>query len=285
MIKLLMVILCLCNVAQAFQAKIEHLEVSPPLTDKNILQMRGPHQVFWNSQANGDASLLIAFGGTNSLPSDLNEIARLAAELGYDVLTIDYDNHVITTTCKESTDPQCFDHFREEVATGRSVSPLLEVSKYNSLENRIQTLLKHLAQKEPKRWSRYLDKDAVVWKKIVTIGHSQGSGHAAYLAKVHPLKGAILLAGPQDRFANGKQVNWLTRVSKTKPNRFYAFLHQKDYFGSEHQLANMFKLRKSQEMGTYIIVTEAPVADPHMSVILPQFRDAWKTLLQKAKSP
>jgi hypothetical protein len=40
------------------------------------------------------------------------------------------------------------------------------------------------------------------WKKIVLLGHSQGAGHAAYLAQTKHLAGAVLLSGPQDECIN-----------------------------------------------------------------------------------
>lgn len=36
------------------------------------------------------------------------------------------------------------------------------------------------------------------WKKISFMGHSQGAGHAAYLAQTKEIAGAVMISGPQD---------------------------------------------------------------------------------------
>lgn len=272
-------------VSVSVSAQAQQSDIPPALTNKDIQQIKGVHQAFWNVEKPQGSHLLVSFGGTNSIPSDFSAFNSLAADLGYDVLAIDYDNSIITTTCKESADPKCFDHFRQEIVTGKSVSSLIEVNTINSLEKRIEHLLKHLQTKDVKRWGAYLKNGKVQWQKIVAVGHSQGSGHAAYLGKIHVLQGVILLAGPQDRFANGQKVGWLKLPSQTRPDRYFAFLHREDFFGSDYQVSNMMILRNSQKASPNIVITTEKVRDPHMSVILPQFKEAWKSLLLQAKAP
>lgn len=40
------------------------------------------------------------------------------------------------------------------------------------------------------------------WDKITFVGHSQGAGHAAYLAATKKIHGAVMLSGPQDECVN-----------------------------------------------------------------------------------
>ena len=42
----------------------------------------------------------------------------------------------------------------------------------------------------------------VRWERVVAGGHSQGTGHAAWLAQTTRLRGAVLLSGPQDQQHN-----------------------------------------------------------------------------------
>lgn len=279
------VFLMMVIVASASAQAQTQLEVGPSATHKSIQQIKGVHQAFWNSKFPQGDALLVSLGGTNSIPSDLNAFNKLAALNGYDVIAIDYDNHVITTTCKESKDSRCFDHFRQEVVTGKSVSPLIKVNTVNSIEKRIEHLIKYLIQKDSARWSAYLKNDKVDWSNVVVAGHSQGSGHAAYLAKLHSLRGAILLAGPQDRFEDGRKVEWLRLPSKTKPDRYFALLHKDDFFGSEYQTYNLLLLRESHQATTQVVLATDKVKDAHMAVIQPQFQSVWKNLLRQALSP
>lgn len=263
------------------QAKTFHRSVPVADTNSQIVQMRGPHEVYW-SDLKSKETLLIALGGTNSLPTDMKAFDETAASLGMDVITVDYDNSVISTTCKDSKDDACFDHFRDEIATGNDVSNLVKVDKINSLESRIFHLLKFLAKSEPARWAPYISGKDIRWNKVILAGHSQGSGHAAYLAKIHPAKGVVMLAGPQDRFADGRTVGWLARKSETSPTKYFSLLHEKDFFGSPYQVAAMKILLQHESPEGHIIMRDDKVQDPHMSVIQSTFAEPWKILLLKA---
>ncbi len=276
--------MCLFFLISNAQSSVKTIDIPPDQTASKVIKIKGDHQAFWNTDAARGHSLLVSIGGTNSKPSDLAAINTTAAELGYDVIAVDYDNHVISTTCKESSDPKCFDHFREEITTGKSVSPLVEVDTANGIESRMLSLLQYLKQRDSTRWGAYMTNDKVAWQKVVVIGHSQGSGHAAYLAKKHLLRAAILLAGPQDRFSNGQKVAWLHKTSKTPRQRYFAFLHKDDFFGSDHQLANLSILRNDTRASSDIVVSTVKVEDPHMAVIFPQFSEVWKKLLIQAKT-
>ncbi|KYG62444.1 hypothetical protein AZI86_16560 [Bdellovibrio bacteriovorus] len=263
------------------EAQVINRQVPVKETNPQILQMRGPHQVYWSKKKSKNI-LLISFGGTGSLPSDLKAYAEHAAGLGFDVVTMDYDNSVISTTCKDSKDLQCFDHFREEIATGDDVSSIVKVDKINSLESRILELLKFLAKSDAKRWAGYISNKGVNWNKVIFSGHSQGAGHAAYLAKLHPARGVVMLAGPQDRFADGRPVGWLALKSETPRAKYFSLLHEKDFFGSEYQVAAMKILVQPDKHEDHIIMRDDPVQDAHMSVISSRFAEPWTVLLMKA---
>jgi hypothetical protein len=268
-------------------------EVDPAAVQAKTRRYMGPHYALSPEKTNG--LLLITLGGTNSLPKDMLDFAEEGAKLGYQSLGIDYVNGPpdgsISTGCRESKDPDCFDKFRREVVRGDPVSPLVKVSKEDSVEFRITSLLRYLAKKDPKKWGKFLLSDEVDWSKIVIAGHSQGSGHAAFLAKAHALKGVVLLAGPQDAFADGRTASWLKAPSRTPSDRFYSFLHKKDFFESEKQIAVARVLMGNDKApiapatdcaGAHILVTDRDdVGDAHMSVIEPFFREVWSHILKE----
>jgi hypothetical protein len=266
-------------------ALAEVIQRSIPVAKTNsaIKQMRGPHEAYWSTTPSKNV-LLVTFGGTQSRPTDLKAFAETAADLGFDVLTLDYDNSVISTTCKDSKDLTCFDHFREEIATGKDVSSLVSVDPANSLEARLLNALKFLAVNDKARWGKYLKGADVAWDKVVLSGHSQGSGHAAYLSKIHGVKGVFMLAGPQDRFEDGRAVPWLAVPSKTSTKQYYSLLHEKDFFGSAYQVAALKILLQSQNLTDHMEMLHEEVPDAHMSVISSRFGPQWKKFLLKAAS-
>lgn len=269
------------------------IEVNPASLQSGTRQYKGPHFALTAEKPNG--LLLLTLGGTNSLPKDLREFAEEGAKLGYHAIGIDYVNGPpdgsASTECRESKDPACFDNFRREVMNGEALSQFAKVSKEDSIEFRITFLLRHLASKHPKQWGKFLHGKEVDWSKVVAAGHSQGAGHVAFLAKAHALQGAILLAGPQDIFADGRTATWLQRPSLTSSNRFYALLHKKDFFGSEKQIAAVRALVNdpkaaiasdaNYEKAHIFVSNREDVGDAHMSLIKPFFRDVWKHALQE----
>lgn len=90
---------------------------------------------------------------------------------------------------------------------GNTNKPLWqEIDVRDSILGRLGILLQHLDEMYPKEgWSEYFHRDNdsslipnPILEQIIFIGHSQGAGHAAYLAQTKAMHGAVLLSGPQD---------------------------------------------------------------------------------------
>lgn len=266
------------------QAELIRKPIRPEQANSSALTYRGSHQVYWDTELNNHL-LLITIAGTNSIPSDFQAFSETATSVGYSVIGVDYDNHIISTTCKAHEDDLCFDYFRREVVLGEAQSPLLKISRANSIKQRIHDILKLLVQEHPSRFAGFIVDNQIQWERIVVAGHSQGSGHAAYLSKFVPLRGVLLFAGPQDRFEKEtRSVQWLRTPSRTAPERYFAFLHVHDFFGSAGQIKAASQLMEgSFHIEDQFIITDTPVRDPHMSVIFPQFTPQWRELLSKIK--
>lgn len=269
-------------------------EIPASLTDPSISVARGPNLAIVDPNAVPNGLLLVSLGGTNSLPKDFTAFDTLAARQGYSVLALDYPNTVITTSCKTSPQPDPCTLFRREIVSGEQVSDLVEVDRTNSIENRLEKLLQYQAEQDPEHYADFLRDGKPDWSRIVLVGHSQGSGHAGFLAKQHQTRGAILLAGPQDTTDAGP-ASWMSSPGATSPDRYFSFLHKGDFFGSESQLAAVRLLREDPNAEAFlvghespdqpIVMSEAEVRDPHMSVITPEFEEIWSGLLQRAALP
>lgn len=225
-----------------------------------VMQPVGSHLAYWDDEKSNGLTL-VSLGGTNSRPSDLEAFDRQAVDLGYRVLALDYPNQVLSTACRDSQQPDAFDRFREEIVEGKPVSDLIEVDRANSIQGRLESALAQL------HWTQD-------WSKIVVVGHSQGSGHAAYLGKIHRLRGVIMLAGPQDDGAR-----WLSRAGETDPTNYVGFLHEKDFFDAKRQARAITTLRQGKLGAQSLIISQETVDDAHMSVIQPQFQEIWRQLL------
>ncbi len=274
MLKTLLLLLTLFAVAA--EASL-YLAVDPRRTDAQIQKINGDHTVLTpHGKSNG--LLLITLGGTNSTPDELLAFQQTGAAQGYHVIGIDYPNRVITTICRNQTDRECFNKFRDEVVSGAPVSPLTEVNAANCILNRVQKLLQHLTHEAwPGRWSQFLDElGNLNWRRTVLAGHSQGSGHAAYLAQIFGVQGVILIAGPQDVSAAGP-ASWLVRAGHTPGDHYYALLHEKDPFGADWQVE---AVRRLSGGSAQIILSKTEVDNPHMALITRAFEQSWALLLR-----
>ena len=91
-------------------------------------------------------------------------------------------------------DPLVFDKYRQEACFGTPVSDDVAIDSLNSIHTRAVNLLLYLDLTYPAdNWGQYLATSVTLdWSRIIVGGHSQGSGHACYLAKQ-------LAAGPDVR--------------------------------------------------------------------------------------
>ncbi|HVK60240.1 MAG TPA: hypothetical protein VM432_01770 [Bdellovibrionales bacterium] len=267
------------------------LEIQPSQTGPGIQQVKGPHLALWNEEqvSSENDLLLITIGGTNSQPRELLAFKQEAVRFGYHAIGVDYPNTVISTTCRTMPSPTCFDEYREEVVFGTPVSDIVQVNPTNSIENRILKLMRYLQIQNPAQWSQFFLGGHLNWEKVVLAGHSQGSGHIAYLAKKHRVHGVIMFAGPQDGNAS-----WLSQPGLTPVDRLYFFFHLKDFFGSEFQVDSAKVLLNdphaevsaidnsiAASSKAHIFMTNAPSDDPHNSLTKSGFVQVWQFLLRR----
>ena len=174
--------------------------------------------------------------------------------------------------------------------TGAPVSEKINVDPANSILNRLQKLLVYLVNHDPDGgWGEFVDGGQPVWSHIVVAGHSQGSGHAAYIGKMFKVDEVLMFSGPQDYLDDlDKPAPWLARPSATPPSRFFAFLNENDPFNVHHQIANCTVLMglanpktRMVEPGEAIdgddqIFVNDQTEQAHGSTISPQFENVWK---------
>ena len=132
-----------------------------------------------------------------------------------------------------------------------------------------------------------------MWNKISSAGDSQGAGNAGYLGKMFKLSRVLMFSGPQDYLDDLRKPGaWQSKETATPPSRFFAFLHLKDPFNVDHQIADDMKLMKLSRIDTlmvqtgipvqghaHILVNDIPTNNPHGSTLFLQFANVWKYIL------
>ena len=208
------------------QGQIISYPVSLQDTDPGYASTEPDHEILFN-EALQEGRLFLFFGGTGSPPNSYLGLRNFAAQSGFHCISLSYPNEVAAASLANDPDPLAFDRFRQEIAFGTPISPAVEVDSLNSLYTRTLRLLQYLAaNRTSENWNHFLlTEDQIDWSKVILAGHSQGSGHAAFLAQRYTVERVLMFAGPNDYSAYFNQPgNWLGQMSATSIQRHYAYL-------------------------------------------------------------
>lgn len=266
------------------------LRVDPHLTDAAIETVHGPHLVVYDPQSVSRHQLFLFLVGTRGSTTSSLNIDSTFAGWGYHAISLDYENNVLAASCAHSLDRSTFGRYRETIVTGAPVSERVKITPANSILNRFQKLLVYLVTNDPDGgWEEFVHNGQPVWSRIIVAGHSQGSGHAAYIGKLFRVERVLMFSGPQDYMDDlNEPAPWQTRKSATSPSRFFAFLSLKDPFNVHHQIANcavlmqiskpdplMVKPGEPIEGDHHILINDFPTRY-HGSTLLPQYKNVWE---------
>ncbi|MCS6936567.1 MAG: carboxylesterase family protein [Candidatus Bipolaricaulota bacterium] len=220
--------------AQERQARF----VLPKETDSEITTDLDPHYVVLKRSVPARNQLFLFLPGTRGKPQNCQQIVNTAADLGFHAIGLNYPNDQPVngpTLCGgTNTDLDCYAKVRLEIKDGIDRTPLLNITRANSIENRLIKLLIYLHTRFPNEgWGQYLDKDLTIkWSSIVVSGHSQGGGHAGIIGRYHPVARVVMFASMDYNARVGRPANWIAQPSSTPnatpPERFYGFSHQRD---------------------------------------------------------
>jgi hypothetical protein len=263
--------------------------VAPDATDPEI-RSGDPDHLWVAPDPTAAGKLFVFFPGTGGPPIGYREIVKNAAAGGYHAVGLAYVNDdAVKNLCPPGSAPDCQEQVRLEIITGTDTSPVVDVDRPNSIENRLIKLLAHIG------WDQYVDGDGELrWQDIAVAGHSQGGGHAGMLAKLHVVHRAVL-------FAATEPAAWTQADHATADERYFGFVHVDDPegqfflqswgnlgipgspvsvdgdqppFGGSHRLETSDPPPTDNAHG-------APVVDPHTPFDgdQPRYRDVWCHLI------
>jgi hypothetical protein len=211
------------------------------VNDPGIDAARGANLV-WLAPADRRVGKLLVFlplGGMNNRPTEFEEIGSEAGRLGYHTIVLAYKNEVPianAAACGNEVDPlpppapaNCAINARTEMLDGSTVSPVINVDRANSIENRLIKALQHLVATFPAEgWSRFLDtsgaQPAPKWSETVIAGGSLGAGQVALIAEKHLVHRASMFSGWTDA-----KHGWVT-LGATPADRYFTLIHAGDNF-------------------------------------------------------
>src|SRR6185437_2855722 len=102
----------------SLQAQVRILSVDPSATSPSIESVHSAHIAAYDNNIPSKHRLILMIVGTGGYASGTRAMDSIFATMGYHVISLDYENNVITTVCSHSEDSSCFDHYRQEIITG-----------------------------------------------------------------------------------------------------------------------------------------------------------------------
>lgn len=200
-------------------------------TDPDIDSELFRHYTFYNNDCINREVLVVHFPGSFDNPLNTIRFPELAANNGFHVINIKYENSISSRTpCLTNPDEDCYYNFRKEILEGEDVSPDISVNSANSAYNRIFKLLKYMHTEYPEEgWDNYFNEtggaeDSIKWEKIIVSGHSQGGGHAALIGIEKRVNRVLMFAAPNDySYVYDAPAAWTSIVPLTPDSLVYAF--------------------------------------------------------------
>lgn len=228
--KVYLAIVLLLGVESGAFSQTQTIYVTPAQTDARYSGTEGSHYIVRNTAAQSN-TLVLFMGGSSANAVSYATFCKYAASIGFDVISLSYPNDVATPSLTASFDSLIFNKYHQELCFGTPVSADVSVDSLNSIYTRTVKLLQYLSSTYPaQHWEQYLATPTTPdWRKIIVAGHSQGAGHACYLAKVFPVQRVAMFSGPNDfSTAYNKSANWIRQVGITPAEKHFALLHLRD---------------------------------------------------------
>ena len=252
---------------------VECRDILPGDTDANIQNWNEAHYICTpQSPDKIQGKLFVFLPGTTATPHYYTYLLQTAAESGVYAIGLRYpnDESVNLQLCPRDKDPNCHENVRTEIISGEENSKHVDVDPANSIEGRLASALSYLGATYPSEgWEQFTSVNGETrWEDIIVSGHSQGGGHAVYLAKEHYVHRAIAFAWVDIR--KGEIAPWLVNnPSATPPENYYLFWHQDDDLLTRHDEKLMVTLG-IDSFGPSMIVeeNEPPYSGSHSFVAI-----------------
>ncbi|HEY6257610.1 MAG TPA: cysteine rich repeat-containing protein [Xanthobacteraceae bacterium] len=156
--------------------------ITPSDTDPAIKNYNRLHYVLFGPTVKPSANLLLFLIGTGGVPPGPIPFLHAAADAGYRVISLDYNDEPAVAVYCPPKPPGCSGNFRRTriYGDGISIDQSINYTKAESIVNRLIKLLGFLDRQNPQEgWGACLDGGTPNWSRIAVAGQSQSAGMAA----------------------------------------------------------------------------------------------------------
>lgn len=229
------------------------------------------------------AQLVVMLPGSNVGAAGYSDFTTHAAELGYAAISLTYPNRgTIGAACQAAdAGDSCFAQARGEIVFGAGVpdpkgvsysSDKVSVDAANSIVGRLIAVIDHLAADDP-FWNKFLIHDKkspytaahrghvrLNYKLLILAGHSQGGGHAAFLAMRTKVHRVVMLSSPDDTNVASGTAQWITGDSATRLDHYWGLRHEGEGPYGQH-VAQVWDVLGGDGVGAGDNTSEVDVGD------------------------
>ena len=156
---------------------------------------------------------------------------------------------------KDRDDGTSLGKIRLEAATGEDHSSLVDIPKFDGMQQRSIQFVKWLANENPAGyWEQFLteDQNDLRWEKVIVSGISHGSTTASRFAKHQQVARVVMFSGPRDQFES-----WHGFPSATPANRYFGFTHVLDGGWTGDHYCRSWQMLGLAQFGPLVNVDEA----------------------------
>lgn len=219
--------------------------IAPSATNPSIFLYNNSHFVSVDTRTTLRNKLFIFLPGTGGSPDFYRLIVRRAAALGYHAVGLMYPNgSELYSWSGSNPDNSQFGKCRQEIFDGTNQTLGVTVDGNNCIKGRLVKLLQYLATQYPSlNYQQFLNGNDLKWNQCVLAGHSQGGGHAFYIAKQVSVDKTIAFASIDWNALLGRSADWESVSGATPISKFYSFNSPRDevfnYTNVQTQLNDM----------------------------------------------
>lgn len=188
------------------------------------------HYVYIAPAATLRGRLFVFLPGTGGIPRNYRLIVQDAAAQGFHAVGLAYPNADAIGTLCAGRGPSCHGPARQEVVSGQDLSSLVQVGPFDAIEGRLLALLSFMQAADPTRnWARFIVNGGVDWANVSVAGHSQGGGHALFLAQRRSVFRASAFASGGDLVDGGDvPASWVSQPFLTPAANIFGFISTRD---------------------------------------------------------
>lgn len=205
--------------------------ILPRSTDTCITVPLDGHVVFRAPAVTPVGRYFVFLPCTGGVPQNYHLILTQAALAGYHAIGLSYPNAQTVGGLCAAQAVACYGATRLRILTGESVSGVVDVGRSNSIENRLVKLLWFMQMTEPAgNWSQFLSSDSTIaWRLVSVSGHSQGGGHALFIAQRYLMfRGSTYASAGDHLSSSATPAPWVIQAHATPTSTLAGFISMAD---------------------------------------------------------